>query len=45
VNSTSHIPLPFAAETKFDVVHEDVKAWYPKAIIVFDKIERMRRQA
>ena len=33
------VPLPFAAETKFDVVHENVKAWYPNAIIVFDKIE------
>jgi hypothetical protein len=34
-----HVPLPFPAETKFDAVHENVKAWYPNAIIVFDKIE------
>ena len=33
------VPLPFAAETKFDAVYDNVKAWYPNAAIVFDKIE------
>jgi len=33
------VPLPFPAETKFDALYDNVKAWYPDAAIVFDKIE------
>jgi len=33
------VPLPFPTETKFDAVYDNVKAWYPNAAIVFDKIE------